>query len=166
MITADGGDGNKQVEQDRTPLFSFISGNWRGQPLKGGPCVHNVREMSRRVSEGSASCYTALVRRTLIKCIVFALLALLLTGPAFELVDHWDNIPETGNDTVLSVVQLLTCAGAVFAVRRYTVMAIKLLYLFKYQSTPPLPAIFLTRREVALFELDSGPLPSLSSLRI
>jgi hypothetical protein len=25
--------GNQQVEQDRAPLFSFISLNWRGQPL-------------------------------------------------------------------------------------------------------------------------------------
>ena len=114
----------------------------------------------------NVNCYTVLVRRTLIKCIVFALLAVLLTGPAFELVDHWDNIPETGNDTVVSVVLLLTCAGAVFAVRRYAVTAMRLLYRLKYRSTTPLRSIFSTCREAARFELDSGPFPSLSSLRI
>ena len=106
------------------------------------------------------------MRRTPIIWIVFALLAVLLSGPVFELFDHWDNIPETGNDTVLSVVLLLTCAGALFAVRRFTEMAIKLLYRLKHQSAAPPQSISSARREAARFELDSGPIPSLSSLRI
>ena len=96
---------------------------------------------------------------------MFALLAVLLAGPVFELFDYWDNVPETGNDTVLSVVLLLTCAGAMFAVRRFTVMAIKLLYRLKHQSTAPPQSFFPTRRELR-FEVDSGPLPSLSALRV
>ncbi len=115
---------------------------------------------------GSAHCYTVAVRRRPIVWIVFALLAALLAGPVFELFDHWDNIPETGNDTVLSVVLLLTCAGALFAVRRVTVMAGKLLYRLKHQSTAASKSISSAHRESARFELDSGPLPSLSSLRI
>ncbi len=97
---------------------------------------------------------------------MFALLAVLFAGPVFELFDHWDNIPETGNDTVLSVVLLLTCAGALFAVRRVTVMARKLLYRLKHQSTAASKSISSVHREPARFELDSGPLSSLSSLRI
>ena len=115
---------------------------------------------------GSARCYTVAVRRKPIIWIVFALLAVLLAGPVFEFVDHWDNIPETGNDTVLSVVLLLTCAGAMFAVRRFTAMAIKLLYRLKHRSTAPQTSISPARRDARRFELDSGPVPSLSSLRI
>ena len=104
-------------------------------------------------------------RRKTIIWIVFAFLAALLAGPVFELFDHWDNIPATGNDTVLSVVLLLTCAGAMFAVRRFSVMARKLLYRLKHQSPARQTGIFQTRRE-RRFELDTGPLSSLSSLRI
>ena len=104
-------------------------------------------------------------RRKTIIWIVFALLAVLLAGPVFEVFDHWDNIPETGNDTVLSVVLLLTCAGAMFAVRRFTVMARKLLYRLKHQSPARQTSISPTRRE-GRFELDTGPFSSLSSLRI
>lgn len=96
---------------------------------------------------------------------MFALLAVLLAGPLFEFFDHWDNIAATGNDTVLSVVLLLTCAGAMFAVRRFTVMAIKLLYRLKHQSTAPPQSFSTTRRELG-FELDSGALPSVSALRV
>ena len=106
------------------------------------------------------------VRRKPIIWIVFGLLAVLLAGPVFELFDHWDNIPETGNDTLLSVVLLLTCAGALFAVRRVTVLTRKLLYRLKYQLTAASKSISSAHRESARFELDSGPLPSLSSLRI
>ena len=105
------------------------------------------------------------VRRKPIVWIVVALLAVLLAGPVFEFVDQWDNIPETGNDTVLSVVLLLTCAGAMFAALRFTVMAIKLLYRLKHRSAAPRTSISPVPLEVR-FELDSGPLPSLSSLRI
>ena len=111
-------------------------------------------------------CYTVTVRRKPIIWIVFALLAVLLAGPVFELFDHWDNIPETGNDTLLSGVLLLTFAGAIFAVRRVTVMARKLLYRLKHQSKAAWKSISSAHREPARFEIDSGPLPSLSSLRI
>ena len=113
----------------------------------------------------SAGCYTVAVHRTPIIWIVFGLLAVLLAGPIFELADHWDNIPETGNDTVLSVIMLLTCAGALFAVRRFTIMAISVLYRLRRHSTTP-QRFSSAPSEVARFELDSGPVPSLSFLRI
>ena len=97
---------------------------------------------------------------------MFALVAVLLAGPVYELFDHWDNISETGNDTVLSVVTLLTFAGAMFALQRLSVIALRLLYRLKQQSTAPPQGISSARREAERFELDSGPLPSLSSLRI
>ena len=106
------------------------------------------------------------VHRTSIILIVLALLAVLLTGPVFELVDQWDNIPGTGNDTILSFVLLLTFAGALFAIRRFAVLTMKLLYLLEYRSTAPLQSISSVRLDAARFELDSGPLPSLFSLRI
>ena len=34
--------GNEQVEQDRTPLFSFISLTWKGQPLINYETVVNL----------------------------------------------------------------------------------------------------------------------------
>ena len=124
-----------------------------------------LRRPAGQSPRGSAICYTVAVRRKPIIWIVFALFAVLLAGPVFEFVDQWDNIPETGNDTVLSVVLLLTCAGAMFAALRFTVMAIKLLYRLKHRSAAPRTSISPVPLEVR-FELDSGPLPSLSSLRI
>ena len=114
----------------------------------------------------SAGCYTVAVHRTPIIWIVFGLLAVLLAGPIFELADHWDNIPETGNDTVLSVIMLLTCAGALFAVRRFTIMAISVLYRLRRHSMATPQCVLSAPSEVARFELDSGPVPSLSFLRI
>lgn len=97
--------------------------------------------------------------------IVFVLLAVLFAGPVFEFFDHWDNIPETGNDTVLSVVLLLTCAGAIFAIRRVDVLARKLLYRLKRRTTATWKVNSSSCHEVS-FEADSGPVPSLTSLRI
>ena len=112
-----------------------------------------------------AGCYTFDVRRKPIIWIVIALLAVLLAGPVFEIFDHWDNVPETGNDSLLSVVLLLTFAGALFAVRRFTITALRVLYRLRAHSTI-LQRFSLAPNEVARFELDTGPISSLSSLRI
>lgn len=95
-----------------------------------------------------------------------AILVVLFAGPIFELADQWDNIPVTGNDTMLSVVMLLTFAGALFAVRRFTIKAISVLYRLSRHATATLQGALSVSSEVASFELDSGPIPSLTSLRI
>lgn len=39
---------------------------------------------------------------------------LMAASPLFELVDRWDNIPATGNDTALTLVVIGACIGLCF----------------------------------------------------
>ncbi len=105
------------------------------------------------------------MRRAAIISILLVLGIILLAGPGYEMIDRWDNIPQTGNDTVLSLVLLATCLGSLFIITSCTVAALK----FLYRLTARLGgfnAILLRRIEPGLFELDSGPVSALFSLRI
>ena len=40
--------------------------------------------------------------------------------PFVELVDHWDNFPQSGNETILSIVCFLAIAGIAFVLVRWS----------------------------------------------
>lgn len=57
-------------------------------------------------------------RKVLISAILVLLLGVILSAPFVELVDHWDNFPQSGNDTILSIVCFLVIAGIAFVLVR------------------------------------------------
>ena len=103
------------------------------------------------------------MRHAAIVLTLIVLIAILLAGPFYELNDKWDNIPQTGNDTVLSLVFLVTCLGAFFVLTRYVVIALALLYRIAVRE------VLGKIGGISLAEM-MGPNPSppvcLSSLRI
>ncbi len=90
---------------------------------------------------------------------------ILLAGPGYEMIDRWDNIPQTGNDTVLSLVLLATCLGFLFIVTNCTVAALKFLYWLTARLGG-FNGILPRRIESGRFELDTGPVPALFPLRV
>ena len=55
------------------------------------------------------TCFTILLMRRFSVIVVLVLLvAVYISGPLFETVDHWDQFPQSGNDIVLSIVLALT----------------------------------------------------------
>lgn len=49
-------------------------------------------------------------------------------SPLFELVDRWDNIPATGNDTALTLVVIGACIGLCFGAASLIVRLIGLVF--------------------------------------
>ena len=103
------------------------------------------------------------MRRAAIILTLIILVAILLAGPVYEPHDKWDNIPQTGNDTVLSLVFLATCLGALLVLTRHVVIALALLCRIAIRETPgKLGNTFL----VEMSGLSPPPTVCLSSLRI
>ena len=61
-----------------------------------------------------------MVRRNLLLSVVILLLLVSLCSPFFELVDHWDSFPQSGNDIVLGVIFSLIVAGLSFLIFKPT----------------------------------------------
>ncbi len=105
------------------------------------------------------------MRRAAIISILLVLAIILLAGPGYEMIDGSDNIPQTGNDTVLSLLFLATCLGSLFVLTRCTIGALKFLYPLTSGLTG-FNGLSLHPIKTGCFELDSGPVPALFSLRI
>ncbi len=93
-------------------------------------------------------CYDASVRRNLLISIVVFLLLMSLCSPILEQFDHWDLFPQSGDDTILSVISILAFLGLVFISLRHEllvgipVLAIPRLCLVPL-STVVLPSLVL-----------------------
>ncbi len=48
--------------------------------------------------------------------LVFVLMALIVFGPLYETFDHWDKFTQGGDDTVLTLIGLLTYTGFVLCI--------------------------------------------------
>lgn len=105
----------------------------------------------------------SVVRRAAIIATLVVLVAILLAGPVYEQYDKWDNIPQTGNDTVLSLVCLATCLGALLTLTRYVVIALALLCrIFIRESSWKIGKLSFAQID----GLSPGPPVCLSPLRI
>lgn len=93
------------------------------------------------------------------------LLLFILAGPLFETVDHWDNFPQTGNDTVLSLVMLVTCVGAVSLFKKCAAAVLELIAHIKLSErlSEDLSALDSLMEPVPI---ESPPLALLTALRI
>jgi len=103
-------------------------------------------------------------RRTII-ILLAILLFLVFAGPLFETVDHWDNIPQTGNDTVLTLILVVSFIGAISLFKKCAVAALELIARIKRTERRP--------EGLSVFEgapepvpIESPPLSLLTSLRI
>jgi hypothetical protein len=50
--------------------------------------------------------------------VVLVLLTIFLLAPVYEHFDHWDGFPRSGDDTVLSLVAIVTLCGIVLVATR------------------------------------------------
>ena len=48
------------------------------------------------------------MRRVLFLIALVLLIGIYISGPFFEVVDHWDNFPQSGNDIILTLVMAAT----------------------------------------------------------
>ncbi len=55
------------------------------------------------------------MRKPILGIVLFLLLAVWLTGPAFSLSDPWDSYPDTGDTITLFLAVLGSCIGALFS---------------------------------------------------
>lgn len=103
-------------------------------------------------------------RRTII-ILLAILLFLLFAGPLFETVDHWDNFPQTGNDTVLSFVMLVTCMGAVSLFKKCAAAVLELIARIKLSERRS-EGLSAFEGLIEPVPIESPPLALLTSLRI
>jgi len=61
------------------------------------------------------------MRRRIAVILMFLAVVLLLGGPVFEHVDHWDGFPQSGNDFLLAVIAVLVCLAAAISFIRQLV---------------------------------------------
>ncbi len=101
-----------------------------------------------------------MVRRALAISILLILVGVLFLGPAFETIDRWDNVPQTGNDTLLSLVLLLTCAGAMLAITRLVLLA---LAFIEYLLTTPDVCAHGVMCSVRRLQFSAESLPTLAA---
>jgi hypothetical protein len=106
------------------------------------------------------------VRRVVIVALLVALLGIILAGPAYESIDKWDNIPQTGNDTVLSLVFLATVLGAFFVLPRYAPIVFRFLCRIKAKDCAPTQPDHACRMILQATEEQSPPTTCLSPLRV
>ncbi len=55
------------------------------------------------------------MRMLILATVLFLLLSVWLTGPAFSLSDPWDSYPDTGDALTLFLAVLGSCIGALFS---------------------------------------------------
>lgn len=102
-------------------------------------------------------------RRTIL-ILLAILLFLIFAGPLFETVDHGDKLP-TGNDTVLTLVLVVSWIGAISLFKTCAVAALELIARIKMSERRP--------EGLSVFEGATEPIPIeapppslLTSLRI
>ena len=54
--------------------------------------------------------------RRILNFVAMMTILLMAASPLWEIVDRWDNIPKTGNDTALTAIVVAACIGLCFAV--------------------------------------------------
>ncbi|MDQ2947417.1 MAG: hypothetical protein M3Y27_16030 [Acidobacteriota bacterium] len=103
-------------------------------------------------------------RRTII-ILLAILLFLIFVGPLFETVDHWDNIPKTGNGTVLTLVLVVSWIGAISLFKKCAAAALELIARIKLSERRP-EGLSVFEGTTEPVPLESPPLSLLTSLRI
>ncbi len=105
------------------------------------------------------------MRRWAIIGVLLALIVIHYAGPAFELADRWDNFPQSGNDTLHTLIALVTLLGAMFVLAKETGSIcgpLRLIEIFQVLVT-------FDRSDSSspnMIRADSLPAPGLSALRI
>jgi hypothetical protein len=103
-------------------------------------------------------------RRTII-ILLAILLFLIVTGPLFETVDHWDNIPKTGNDTVLTLILVVSWIGATSLFKKCAAATLELIARIKMNERRP-EAVSAFEWAAEPVPIESPPLSLSTSLRI
>jgi protein-S-isoprenylcysteine O-methyltransferase Ste14 len=57
-------------------------------------------------------------KRRIAQIVVLLLLTIFLLAPVYEHFDHWDGFPQGGDDTVLSLIAVVTISGVVLVATR------------------------------------------------
>ncbi len=117
------------------------------------------------LSNRNAAIYLSIMRRRAIIGILLTLFLIQSAGPAFELVDRWDNFPQSGSDTLHTLIALATLLGAIFVLAGHTSATIGSLRFISILQAAIKPG----RSDRLSFETirpDSLPAPGLSALRI
>lgn len=105
------------------------------------------------------------MNRRVIIILLAILLFLIFAGSLFETVDRWDNIPQTGNDTVLTLVLVVSLIGAISLFKKCAVAALELIARIKMSEHRPEGfSVFGGTPEPV--PIESPPLSLLTSLRI
>ena len=69
-------------------------------------------------SERSARYTLRMGKRRIAQIVVLLLLTIFLLAPIYEHFDHWDGFPRSGDDTVLTLIAVVTFCGVVLVAAR------------------------------------------------
>ncbi len=105
------------------------------------------------------------MRRRAIIVVLLSLIVIHYAGPAFELADRWDNFPQSGNDTLHTLIALVTLLGAMFVLAKQTGVISGSFRLIGIAQSLVRPNRS-DHRSSGMIRLESLPPPGLSALRI
>jgi len=93
-------------------------------------------------------------KRRIAQIVVLLLLTIFLFAPVYEHFDHWDGFPRSGDDTVLSLIAVVTFCGIVLVAARSLLQVSLERRWVKLERWKPLSLAFVF---LACHEADESP---------
>lgn len=161
----------KQKTANPRPAFGFI--NQRPDPavlgcngrFRDDSIVEPTAAVAAKTSEKIAQHYNMFMRkRRIAQIVVLLLLTIFLVAPVYEHFDHWDGFPRSGDDTVLSLVAVVTFCGVILVAAHSLFRVFLERKWVKLERWKPLSItyVFLSYREAD----ESPPVSPRLSLRV